>query len=104
MIMRPYTYNKKSHMSPLHNTLLMINGGLPRLHLHVNYLSQLQCINRCRLHDFYVLAQKQHTREAGAVCVAEIGAAYAKNMIRAHLGALIEDKNDLRAEWFCLKT
>ncbi len=25
-------------------------------------------------------------------------------MIRAHLGALIEDKNDLLAEWFCLKT
>jgi hypothetical protein len=25
-------------------------------------------------------------------------------VIRAHLGALIEDKNDLLAEWFCLKT
>jgi hypothetical protein len=25
-------------------------------------------------------------------------------MIQAHLGALIVDKNDLHAEWFCLKT
>ncbi len=25
-------------------------------------------------------------------------------MIQAHLGALIVDKNDLLAEWFCLKT
>ncbi len=30
--------------------------------------------------------------------------AYAKDVIQVHLGALIEDKNDLLAEWFCLKT
>jgi hypothetical protein len=82
----------------------MINDELPRLHLHVNYLSQLQCINRRRLHDFDVLARKRLTRGAGAVRVAEIEAAYAEDVIRAHLGALIEDKNDLLAEWFRLKT
>ncbi len=82
----------------------MINDELPRLHLHVNYLSQLQCINRRHLHDFDVLAQKRHARGAGAVRVAKIEAAYAKDGIRAHLGALFEDKNDLLAEWFCLKT
>jgi hypothetical protein len=82
----------------------MINNEFQRLHLHVNYLSQLQCINRCRLQDFNVLAQKCHTRGAGAVPVAKIEVAYAKDVIRAHLGALIEDNNDLLAEWFCLKT
>ena len=82
----------------------MFNDELPRLHLHVNYLSQLQCINRRRLHDFDVLARKRLTRGAGAVRVAEIEAAYAEDVIRAHLGALIEDKNDLLAEWFRLKT
>jgi hypothetical protein len=82
----------------------MINDELPWLHLHVNYLSQLQLINRRRLQDFDVLSQKRHTREAGAVCIAKIGAVYAKDMIRAHLGALIVDKNGLLAEWFCLKT
>jgi hypothetical protein len=51
-----------------------------------------------------VLSQKQHTREAGAICVAKIGARYATDMIRAHLGALILDKHDLLAEWFCFKT
>ncbi len=70
----------------------------------MNYLSQLQCINRRRLHDFDVLARKRHTRGAGAVCVAKIEATYDKDVIRAHLGALIEDKNDLLAEWFRLKT
>jgi hypothetical protein len=82
----------------------MINDELTWLHLHVNYLSQLQCINRRCLHDFDVLAQKLHTRGAGAVCVAKIEAAYAKDVIRAHLGALIEDNNDLLAEWFRLKS
>jgi hypothetical protein len=60
--------------------------------------------NSCRLHNFDVRAQKRHTCGAGAVRVAKIEAAYAKDVIRAHLGALIEDKNDLLAEWFCLKT
>ncbi len=82
----------------------MINDELPGLHLHVNYLSQLQLINRCRLHNSDVLSQKRHTREAGAIHVAKIGAVYAKDMIQAPLGALIMDKNDLLAEWFCLKT
>ncbi len=82
----------------------MINDELPRLHLHVNYLSQLQCINRRRLHDFDLLAQKRLTCGAGVVCVAEIEAMYAEDVIWVHLGALIEDKNDLLAEWFCLKT
>jgi hypothetical protein len=59
----------------------MINDELPWLHLHVDYLSQLQCINRCRLHDFDVLAQKRHTRGAGANCVTKIEAAYAKDVI-----------------------
>jgi hypothetical protein len=72
--------------------------------LHVNYLSQLQCINRCCLHDFDVLARKRLTRGAGAVRIAKIEAVYAKDVIRAHLGALIEDKNDLLAEWFHLKS
>jgi hypothetical protein len=81
----------------------MINDELPRLHLHVNYLSQLQCINRRCLHNF-VLAQKRHTRGAGAVRVAKIEAVYAEDVIRAHLGALIEDNNDLLTEWFHLKT
>ncbi len=69
----------------------------------MNYLSQLQLINRCRLQNFDVLSQKRHTREAGAIRVAKIGAAYAKDMIRAHLGALIVDKNDLLVEWFASK-
>ena len=56
-----------------------------------------------RLHDFDVLARKRLTRGAGAVRVAEIEAVYAEDVIRAHLGALIEDKNDLLAEWFRLK-
>jgi hypothetical protein len=104
-IMRPYNYTTKSYIRPyIHNTLLMINDELPWLHLHVNYLSQLQLINRCRLHNFDVLSQKGHTREAGAICIAEIGAAYAKDMIQAHLGALIMDKNDLLVKWLCLKT
>ena len=72
----------------------MIKEELPRLHLHVNYLSQLQCINRRRLHDFDVLARKRHTRGAGAVCIVEIEAVYAEDVIQAHLGALIEDNND----------
>ncbi len=80
----------------------MIINELPLLHLHVNYLSQLQCIIRCRLHNFNVLAPKCHTRGAGAVHVAKIEAAYAKDVIRVHLGALIEDKNDLLVEWFPL--
>ncbi len=81
-IMRPYTYTKKSHIRPYtRNTLLMINDELSWLHLHVNYLSQLQCINRCHLHNFDVLAQKWYTREAGAVSVAKSGAAYAKDII-----------------------
>ncbi len=54
----------------------MIKDELPRLHLHVHYLSQLQCINRRRLHNFDVLA-----RGAGAVPVAETEAAYAKDVI-----------------------
>ncbi len=104
-IIRPYTYTTKSHIRPsICNTLLMINDELPPLHLHVNYLSQLQWINRHRLHDFDVLSWKRHTREAGAICVAKIRAVYAEDMIWAHLGALIVDKNDLLAEWFCLKT
>jgi hypothetical protein len=70
----------------------------------VNYLSQLQLINRHCLHDFDVLSQKRHTREAGAIHVAEIEAVYAKDMIQAHLDAFIMDKNDLLVEWFCLKT
>ncbi len=103
-IMRPYTYTTKSHMRPyIHNTLLMINNELPWLHLHVNYISQLQLINRRRLHNFDVLSQKRHTRETGAICVANFRAAYAEDMIRAHLGALIMDKNDLLVEWLCLK-
>jgi hypothetical protein len=103
--MRPYTYTPKSHMRPyICNSLLLINDQLPLLHLHVNYLSQLQLINRCRLHDFDVLSRKRHTREAGAICIAKIGAAHAEDMIRAHLGALIVEKNDLLAEWFRLKT
>ncbi len=102
--MRPYTYTKKSIRPYIRNTLLMINNELPRLHLHVNYHSQLQCINRHRLHNFDVLAWKCFTRGAGAVHVAEIKAAYAEDVIRAHLGALIEDKNDLLVEWFHLKT
>ena len=98
-IMRPYTYTPKSHIRPyIRNTLLLIKDQLPLLHLHVNYLSQLQLINRRRLHDFYVLSGKRHTREAGAIRVAEIGAAYAEDRIRAHLGALIVDNNDLLAE------
>jgi len=104
-IMRPYTYTPKSHIRPyIRNTLLLIKDQLPLLHLHVNYLSQLQLINRRRLHDFYVLSGKRHTREAGAIRVAEIGAAHAEDRIRAHLGALIVDNNDLLAEWFRLKT
>ena len=104
-IMRPYTYTPKSHIRPyIRNTLLLINDQLPLLHLHVNYLSQLQLINRRRLHDFDVLSGKRHTREAGAIRVAKIGAAYAEDRIRAHLGALIVDNNDLLAEWFRLKT
>jgi hypothetical protein len=104
-IMRPYTYTMKSHIRPyIRNTLLMINDELPPLHLHVNYISQLQLINKRRLHNFDVLSRKRHIPEAGAICVAKIGAAYAKDMIQAHLGALIVDKNDLLAEWFCLKT
>ncbi len=67
-------------------------------------LSQLQLINRRRLHDFDVLSGKRHTRKAGAIRVAKIGAAYAKDRIRAHLGALIVDNNDILAEWFRLKT
>jgi hypothetical protein len=102
--MRPYNYTKKSIRPCIRNTLYMINDELPRLHLHVNYLSQLQCINRHRLHDFNVLAQKHHTPGAGAVCIDKIKAAYFKDVIRVHLGALIEDKNDLLVEWFCLKT
>jgi hypothetical protein len=103
--MRPYTYTKKSHIRPyIRNTLLMINNELPQLHFYVNYLSQLQCINRCQLYDFDVLSQKCHTRGAGAVRVAKIEAAYAKDMIQVHLGALIEDNNDLLTEWFRLKT
>jgi len=63
-IMRPYTYTPKSHIRPyIRNTLLLIKDQLPLLHLHVNYLSQLQLINRRRLHDFYVLSGKRHTRE-----------------------------------------
>ena len=104
-IMRPYTYTPKSHIRPyIRNTLLLINDQLPLLHLHVNYLSQLQLINRRRLHYFDVLSEKRHTRGAGAICVAEIEAAYAEDRIRAHLGALIVDNNDLLAEWFRLKT
>ncbi len=103
--MRPYTYTTKSHIRPyIRNTLLMINDELPRLHLHVNYISQLQLINRRCLHNFDVLSWKWHTREAGAIGVAKIRVVYAKDMIQAHLGALIMDKNDLLAEWFCLKT
>jgi hypothetical protein len=82
----------------------MINDELPLLHLHVDYISQLQCINRCHLHNFDVLAQKGHTRGAGAVSIAKIEAVYAKDVIRVHLGALIEDNNDLLVEWFCLET
>jgi hypothetical protein len=104
-IMRPYTYTTKSHIRPyICNTLLMINNELSQLHLHVNYLSRLQLINRHRLHNFDVLSRKWHTWDAGAIRIAKIGAAYAKDMIRVHLGALIVDKNDLLAEWFCLKT
>jgi hypothetical protein len=104
-IMKPYTYTTESHIRPyIRNTLLMINNELPRLHLHVNYFSQLQLINRCRRHNFDVLSRKRHTRLAGAIRVAKIRAAYAKDMIQAHLGAFIVDKNDLLAEWFCLKT
>ncbi len=77
----------------------MINDELSRLHLHVNYLSQLQCINRRRLHDFDVLARKRLTRGAGAVCVAKIEAAYAEDVIRAHLGALI-----VRTRMICLRS
>ena len=103
--MRPYTYTPKSHMRPyIRNSLLLINDQLPLLHLHVNYFSQLQVINRRRLHDFHVLSQKRHTREAGAIRVAEIGAENAKDMIRVHLGALIVDNNVLLVEWFHLKT
>jgi hypothetical protein len=103
--MRPYTYTKKSHIRLyIRNTFLMINDELQQLHLHVNYLSRLQCINRRRLHNFDVLAQNCHPRGAGAVCIAKIEAAYAKDVIRAHLGALIEDNNDLLEELFCLKT
>ena len=95
-IMRPYTYTPKSHIRPyIRNTLRLINNQLPLLHLHVNYLSRLQLINRRRLHDFYVLSGKR--REAGAIRVAEIGAAYAEDRILAHLGALIVDNNDLLA-------
>ncbi len=58
---------------------------------------------RTCLHDFDVLSGKRHTRDAGAICVAEIGAAYAEDRIRAHLGALIVDNNDLLAGGFTSK-
>ncbi len=56
-IMRPYTNTTKSHIRPyIRNTLLMVKDELPWLHLHVNYLPQLQLINRCHLHNFDVLS------------------------------------------------
>ncbi len=90
--MRPYTSTKISIRPYIRNTLLMINDELPWLYLHVNYLSQLQCNNRHRLHDFDVLTQKRLTRGARAVCVAEIEAAYAEDVIRVHVGALIDTR------------
>lgn len=103
--MKPYTYTPKSDRRQyIRNSLILINDHLPLLHLHLNYLSQLQLINRRRLHDFDVLSQKRYTRTIGAIRVAEIEAAYAEDMIRANLGALIMDNNDLLAEWFRLKT
>jgi hypothetical protein len=59
---------------------------------------------RSTLASCEVLYRKRHTREAGTIRVAEIDAAYAEDRIRAHLGALIVDRNDLLAEWFSLKT